>query len=200
MAKAPCGGSISMGLRIKAVHWPLKPREMERYHQPQPWGLTFFGPGISRIHRGATGSRGKLKPFMLWVRIPPMEPPQVVQSAEAADLKSAKYGFESLLGDQSWRGRTAMHRPRKSEDEVSESSASSRNIFANGEKLDIHTLIGEGAGGESPVVRWLHPAWQTNMSGRTWFESRLGRILKYGNVPGRLLGRISLKCLHRLTD
>lgn len=89
-----------MGLRIKAVHWPLKPREMERYHQPQPWGLTFSGPDFFRIHRGATGSRGKLKPFMLWVRIPPMEPPQVVQSAEAADLKFAKYGFESLLGDQ----------------------------------------------------------------------------------------------------
>ena len=63
-------------------------------------GLTFSGPDFFRIHRGATGSRGKLKPFMLWVRIPPMEPPQVVQSAEAADLKSAKYGFESLLGDQ----------------------------------------------------------------------------------------------------
>lgn len=105
-------------------------------------GLVFWGLVFSRIHRGATGSRGKLKPFMLWVRIPPMEPPQVVQLAEAADLKFAKYGFESLLGDQCWRGRTAMHRPRKSEDEVSESSASSRNIFANGEKLDIHTLVG----------------------------------------------------------
>lgn len=29
-----------LGLRIKAVHWPLKPWEMERYHQPQP------GPGV----------------------------------------------------------------------------------------------------------------------------------------------------------
>lgn len=43
LAKVPCGGSISMGLRIKAVHWPLKPREMERYHQPQPRGLVFSG-------------------------------------------------------------------------------------------------------------------------------------------------------------
>ena len=41
MAKAPCGGSISMGLRIKAVHEPLKLWEMERYHQPQPRGLAF---------------------------------------------------------------------------------------------------------------------------------------------------------------
>ena len=30
-----------LGLRIKAVHWPLKPREMDRYHQPQPRGLVF---------------------------------------------------------------------------------------------------------------------------------------------------------------
>jgi len=40
---------FQMGLRIKAVHWPLKPREMERYHQPQPRGLAFRGPGIFKI-------------------------------------------------------------------------------------------------------------------------------------------------------
>lgn len=37
-------------------------------------GPGILGPDFFRIHRGATGSRGKLKPFMLWVRIPPMEP------------------------------------------------------------------------------------------------------------------------------
>ena len=89
LAKAPCGGSISNGASHKSSALAFEAKgdgALPSAPTKGPGilgGLVFF-----RIHRGATGSRGKLKPFMLWVRIPPMEPfGDVLELEYGRDLK-----------------------------------------------------------------------------------------------------------------